>query len=177
MEQDKQPVSPFYSRPAMNENKKPTGPFYSRPTMDENGNTPLTINRPKEDPPNSFATASMVLGIIAIVLILGALAIILALLSRGGELKFHSSAKTGIRNSLIAFGIDIALVAVSCWLVFCNTTFMEDFDNTWEEIYGMPYEEMMEGIQNGTLDYEDIYENVYENMYDDVYDNIYEKIE
>ena len=191
MEQDKQPVSPFYSRPAMNENKKPTGPFYSRPTMDENGNTPLTINRPKEDPPNSFATASMVLGIIAIVLvftctiypplILGALAIILALLSRGGELKFHSSAKTGIRNSIIAFVIDIALVAASCWLVFCNTNFMEDFDNTWEKIYGMPYEEMMEGIQNGTLDYEDIYENVYENMYediyDDVYDNIYEEIE
>ena len=153
MEQDKQPVSPFYSRPAMNENKKPTGPFYSRPTMDENGNTPLTINRPKEDPPNSLVFTCTIYP----PLILGALAIILALLSRGGELKFHSSAKTGIRNSLIAFGIDIALVAVSCWLVFCNTTFMEDFDNTWEEIYGMPYEEMMEGIQNCTLDYEDIY--------------------
>ncbi len=156
----------------MEQDKQPGSPFYSRPGLNENGDTPPTTYRAKEDPPNAFATAAKVLGIIALVsvfaftvyppLILGSLAIILALLSRGASFQFHTSAKIGIRTSLIALGIDIVLVAASFGLVYGNPEFLEELDDDFQEIYGMSYEEMMESIQDGTFDYEEYYENLFE---------------
>lgn len=158
----------------MEQDKQPVSPFYSRPTQDANGDTPLTMHHKNIEPPNSFARAAMVLSVVAIVsvftftvyppLIFGSLAIILALLSRGGSLKFHPSAKTGIRNSLIALGINIALVAGSLWLVFCIPEFSDEFNATFQEMYGMTYEEFMESVQDGTFDYDDYYDRLYEYM-------------
>lgn len=165
----------------MEQERQPNGPYYRRPNINDYGDTPATGNRPQPEPPNALARASKIIGIVAVLsvfsftvypaIVLGSLAIILALLSRGASLKLHPSAKTGIQTSAIAIGINVALVSVIFIIVFANPNFEEDFNNMWERIYGMPYDEMMEGIENGTLDYDDIYENVYENMYDEMYED------
>ena len=169
-------------RGIMEQDRPSVYPYYNRPDRSIDGNVPPDGSRPQPLPPNGFARAAKVLGIIALVsvftftvyppLIFGALAIILALLSRGSSLKMHPSAKTGAQTAAIAFGVDITLVAACFMLIFGNPVFFEDFNKTYEEIYGMTFQEMMEGIQNGTLDYDDIYENVYENMYDSIYEDI-----
>ncbi len=186
MEQDRQNQSPFWDRPGqgsypsgpkLEQNDQTPSPFWSRPGQDGNGTPTQQFHRPKEEPANGLARASMVLGIIALVsfftftvyppIILGSLSIILALLSRGSSLKMHSKAQNGVITSSIALGCDVAIFAMAFALIF-------GMPNMFESIYGMSYEEMIEGMENGTLDYEDIYNNVYENMYENMYGDTYE---
>ena len=152
----------------MEQDRQTPSPFYRRPGQQANGN-PTQVQRQQEEPANGLARASMVLGIIAIVsfftftiypaVILGSLAIILALLSRGASFKMHSKAKNGIITAVIAIGSDIALVIACCVLIFGTPDF-------FESIYGMSLQEMMEGMEDGTLDYDELYENIYNNMYE-----------
>jgi Ca2+-transporting ATPase len=65
----------------------------------------------------------------------------------------HSKAKTGIITASIAIGFDIALIGACFFLIFGSPDF-------FESTYGMSFQEMMEGIENGTLDYEELYENI-----------------
>ncbi len=156
MEQDRQTQSPFWERSGQSGNSTDTS---------------MPAHRQLLTPANGLARASMVLGVIALVsfftftiyppIIFGSLSIILALLSRGGSLKMHEKAKNGILTSSIAFGCDICLFA----LIFVFLFVTPDF---FESIYGMSYQEMIEGIENGTLDYDDIYNNVYDNIYNNI---------
>ena len=169
---EEQRRTPFYQRPEQTTEEQRRTPFYQRPGQagDDKLNPAF---RPKEEPANKLASASTVLGIIAIAsfftftiyppVIFGSLAIILALLSRGASFNLHSKAKNGIITSVIAIGCDIALVAVACLLIFGTPDF-------FEKIYGMSYQEMMEGIENGTLDYDELYENIQNNMYENEID-------
>ncbi len=186
MEQDRQNQSPFWDRPEQSSpssgpsenrpNQNPS-PFWSRPGQDGNGTPAQQFHRPKEEPANGLARASKVLGIFALVsfftftvyppIIFGSLSIILALLSRGSSLKMHSKAQNGVITSSIALGCDVAIFAMAFALIF-------NMGGSFESIYGMSYEEMIEGMENGTLDYEDIYNNVYENMYENMYGDTYE---
>ena len=153
----------------MEQDKQNQSPFYQRPGQVNDGNSSQSI-RPKEEPANKLAQASTVFGVISIVLlftftiypaiVFGSMAIILALLSRGASFQLHSKAKNGIITASIAIGGNIVLVAVCCILIFATPDF-------FESIYGMSYQEMMEGMENGTLDYEELYENIYNNMYED----------
>lgn len=186
MEQDRQNPSPFWDRPG--QGGRPSGPsgdrsgqtpspFWNRPGQEGNSNPAQQFRRQKEEPANGLAIASMVLGIIALILfftftiyptiIFASLSIILALLSRGGSLKMHTKAQNGIITSAIALGCDAAIFAMAFALIF-------NMGGSFESIYGMSYEEMMEGMEDGTLDYEDIYNNVYENMYENMYGDTYE---
>lgn len=160
MEQDRQTPSPYYRRPGQPLNEDPMQ-FPQHQT---------------EEPANGLARASMVLGIIAVVsfftftiypaVIFGSLAIILALLSRGASFNLHSKAKNGIITAVTAIGCDIALIVSCCFLIFGSADF-------FESIYGMSFQEMMEGMENGTLDYEELYENIYNNMYEDMYEDMH----
>ena len=168
--QEEQRQTSFYQRPEQTTEEQRQTPFYQRPGQagDDKLNPAF---RPKEEPANKLASASTVLGIIAIAsfftftiyppVIFGSLAIILALLSRGASFNLHSKAKNGIITSVIAIGCDIALVAVACLLIFGTPDF-------FEKIYGMSYQEMMEQMENGTLDYDELYDNIYDNMYNDM---------
>lgn len=154
----------------MEQDRQTPGPFYSRPGSQPNGEPTAYIPREQEEPANGMARASMVLGIISAIsfftftiypaVILGSLAIILALLSRGASFKMHSQAKNGVITAGIAIGCDIALVIACCFLIFGSPEF-------FEKTYGMSFEEMMEQMENGTLDYDELYENIYDNMYED----------
>ena len=159
MEQDKQTPGIFYTRPGQQPNEEPMS------------DVPLRT----EEPPNGLAHAAMVLGVISVIsfftftiypaVILGSLAIILALLSRGASFKMHSKAKNGLITASLAIGCDIALVVSYCFLIFGSPDFFEN-------IYGMSLEEMMEAMENGTLDYDKLYENIYNNMYEEVYEDM-----
>ncbi len=149
------------------------GPFYNRP-----GQEPLPKGRTNQPlvPPNTFARAAMTLGGIALVsvftftifpsVILGSLALILALLSRGAELKMHPTAKTATILASIAFVANIVIVGGSFALVFGDNATHDMLNDTYEEMYGITYDEFLEGIMDGTLDYEDLYENMYENLHE-----------
>lgn len=155
----------------MEQDRQTPGTFYNRPDRQLNGEPTPYVPREQEEPANGLARASMVLGIISVIsfftftiypaIIMGSLAIILALLSRGASLKMHSKAKNGILTASIAIGCDIALIGACFFLIFGSPDF-------FESIYGMSFQEMMEGMENGTLDYDELYENIYNNMYEDM---------
>lgn len=154
----------------MEQDRQNPGPFYSRPGQQLSGEPMAYVPQKQEEPANGLAHASMVLGIISAIsfftftiypaVILGSLAIILALLSRGASFKMHSKAKNGIITASLAIGCDIVLVISCCFLIFGSPEF-------FEKTYGMSFEEMMEQMENGTLDYDELYENIYDNMYED----------
>ena len=186
MEQDRQNPSPFWDRPESasgpSENKpkqsrQASGPFWSRPGQPEDDTPAGQPYSRKKEPANSLAVASMVLGILALItiftvylpIILGSLSIILALLSRGGSLKMHNNAHSGVVTSSIALGCDAAIFIMAFALIFG----MPDF---FEKMYGMSYQEMMEQMEDGTLDYEELYNNIYENTYNNMYEDTYEDL-
>lgn len=92
--------------------------------------------------PNSMATAAMVLGIISLVtscclyiaIPVGAIGIILALLSKGYEPRLSSRGKTGLGLSLGGFAVSIAMIL---FILFSNTIYD-----------GKSFEKIMEDYQN-----------------------------
>lgn len=118
-------------------------------------------------PPNTFAKASMILGIVALALmftftiyptiILGALSIILALLSKGHEKTMHKAARTGVIIGTIALCADILMICSSIYLVFTVPQMRQEFNDIYEEMYGDTFDNTIKGLKDGTLDYDDIY--------------------
>lgn len=108
----------------------------------------------------SMATASMVLGIIALAslllfrvivpFLLGGIGIILAILSRGSAKKMAGRAKAGMICCIVSLCLDIALCAFSVWLVFSlpriSPELTDEVNKIFEEQYGVSYDEMMDDI-------------------------------
>lgn len=113
------------------------------------------------EPGSSLANASMVLGIISIIasftftvypaFILGSIAIILALLSKGSRTGFFQKARTGIICGTIGLITNTLIVIFSLVFVFTNPDANEMFNQMFEQQYGMTFEEMMEEIEGGTF--------------------------
>ena len=176
MEQDNRNPNPYYNRPDSNQtntiNNEPS-PFYHRPGQSTDNDNHDNIQR-QAQPYNAFASAAMVLGVIALVsvftftivpaIIFGALALILALLSRGRELTFHPKAKTATILAVLAICTNISMVAGVFGMIFGDNPYHDLINETYEEMYGMTYDEILEGIMDGTIDYEDLYEDMYEDL-------------
>jgi len=104
-----------------------------------------------------MSTAAMVTGIIAAVslfllflfvpflpFVMAGTSITLALLSRGGNKKFSAYAKTGLITSSCTLGI-ATLVFVLLFALIVNSDgyreeFIEEFNRTYEDVYGEPFE-------------------------------------
>lgn len=109
-----------------------------------------------------MATAAMVLGIISLVsllflqinipFLLGGIAIILAILSRGGAKKLLGKAKAGLTCSIIALALDISFCVFAIWLAFVlpfrSPEFHEELNKACEEQYGVSYDELMEELED-----------------------------
>lgn len=169
MEQNNQNPNPYYDRPdSYTEN---SNVFYNRPGQ----STGSSSQRRQIEPPNSLARASMIIGGVALVsvftftvipaVILGALALLLALLSRGGSLKFHPTAKTAAILSALAIGANVAMVGGVFGILFGDSPMHDELNATYEEMFGMTYDEILKGAMDGSLDIDDLYEQMYENMY------------
>ena len=100
-------------------------------------------NRYEDKRSNGFATASLVLGIVGLAtgccvytpIICGALAMIFALLSRGGERTMSVRAKTGLGLGIAGVVCGILLIVVSFIVVIVQYGGFENYMNAYMEIY------------------------------------------
>ena len=153
----------------MDNNPKGDSPYYDRP--DHTGQSPVVSPRRQPDiySANSFSGNARILGILSIImaftstifpsLILASLAILLAFLSRGKNQKLLKSAKSGVITGTIAIVMNLVLFFGSAIVLFSDPTHQQ-LNKTCEQIYGMDYDEMINGIKNGTMDYDDLYDSM-----------------
>lgn len=98
-----------------------------------------------------FATASIVMGIIAIAtccciytsIVCGALAIIFALLSRGGEMTMDGKAKVGLALGIVGFIVAIIVLIVAviyCIYYFGGMDGLINYVNQYSEKYMQSYQ-------------------------------------
>lgn len=139
-----------------NNNYNPNNNGYNNPQ----GNYPYydrnAYQRPIAEPGSSFATASMILGIISIVLsftftvypafVMGSIAIVLALLSKGRRPKLLSKATAGVICATCGLVINTVIVAVCMVLLFTDPDVRAEVNKTFEKQYGMTFDEMWDEI-------------------------------
>lgn len=125
---------------------------------------------PARTPGSGLANAAIVLGIVAIItavmmtlylpFILGSLAIVLALLSKGTAEKLTGQAKAAISCGTVSLVINLAIFITSVAYVFSNPEMLIEtaqmYDNTIEQMYGESSEEIfgesMEDMIGNMLD-------------------------
>ena len=109
---------------------------------------------PPAQPGSSLANTAMILGIISILasftftiypaFILGSIAIVLAILSKGSRSHFFQKARTGIICGTIGLLMNVVIAASSLIFVFTNPEAYEMFNQEFERIYGMSFDEIMD---------------------------------
>ncbi len=117
---------------------------------------------PITKPANSLAVAAMSLSIIALILaftctiyptlVLGGLAIILALLSKGYDTKMHAYSLTGIIIASASIFLNIVIIASVLVLLFspyANPEYRKEFDSLYEKIYGESFDDSLQNITEG----------------------------
>lgn len=111
--------------------------------------------------PNGMATVSQVCGIIAVIsvftlmiypaLILGSLAIILGLLSRGSRKRLPAKAKTGVVTGAVAVGVNLALIALTLFIIFSDGPMKRQLNATCKQVYGQTFDDMLQDAMDGEL--------------------------
>ena len=109
---------------------------------------------------NAFATASLVMGILALVtlctiylpIVFGSLSIIFAVLSKGNERKICGLSCAGIITSVSGIVFSIITIVTTIALLYSNPDFYQEYKDEMNRIlseqYGITYDEMMEEYQN-----------------------------
>lgn len=111
-------------------------------------NTNYVPNQPSQRP-SGFATASLVCGILSLVLCCtgilgipaGALSILFAVLSKRKGESLSGMSIAGIVTSAIGILLGILAVAYSIYLLFYDPTFREQIDLMMQQMYGVSLEE------------------------------------
>lgn len=124
---------------------------------------------PERVPGSGLASAAMILGIASIVsafmmtvyfpFILGCLAILFALLSKGLSPKLVKQAKAGIICAIAALAVNVSIIVASISFMFSNPDLLIDvaktYDTQIEKLYGVPSEDIlgdsMEDVVNDML--------------------------
>lgn len=145
------PNNSYYQNNNYNQNSNNGYPYYER----------SAYQRSYVDPGGSFATASMVLGIISIItsitftvypaFILGSIAIVLALLSKGRRPKLLSKAHVGIICAITGIVLNTIIVTTCTVLLFTSPEVRAEVNKTFEKQYGISFDEMWEEMmeENG----------------------------
>ena len=113
---------------------------------------------------NPMAKAASTLGILSIVatftmmlypsIILGAMAIILSLLSRGRDKHLSSKASSGMTTGIIGLSVNIIIGATAVLLLFGDNPFKSQVNDLMKEMYGQTYDDMLEDAMDGSFDLE-----------------------
>lgn len=113
---------------------------------------------------NGMAKASQTCGILSIVsiftmmiypaIILGSVAIILALLSRGSESRLADKAKTGLTTGIIALIVDICIAGIAVFILFSDGAYKSQINDACKQMYGQTFDDMMEDAKDGVWDLE-----------------------
>ena len=132
------------------------------PWQNGNSGVPPYYAPPTRHPGSAFATASLVLGIIAILsaftgtvfppLVCGGLSIILALLSKGNDRAMLPNAKVGVLTGILGLIINVLVVASAFLLLFTEPGLKEDFhrqlNQYYEYFYGESFDDAWEEIED-----------------------------
>lgn len=125
-----------------------------------------TYQLPVSEPGGSLAKAAMICGVLAAcfgivfpiypTFALGCTAIILALLSKGRRPKLLSKARVGMICGIVGLVLNIIVIAASVVPIITDPAARERFEEQWESIYGVPFEDVMEDIMEneGYNDYD-----------------------
>jgi len=115
-------------------------------------------------PVNGMARAARVCGILSVIsiftfmiypaIVIGSLAIILALLSRGEEKNLSDMAKTGMTTGIIAMVVNVAILGMACMLLFSDGEYKAQINDTCKQMYGQTFDDMIEDAKDGSLDLE-----------------------
>ena len=116
--------------------------------MDQNYNpygNPQNNTRPR---PNYMETFAFTLALFSIVtctccylsLPMGAVAIVLALLSRGGQMKLRSKAKLAIAVGIIGLALTIGMYALCFYVAFTNLEMFEEMMRQYCDNMGLDFE-------------------------------------
>ena len=113
---------------------------------------------------NPMAKAASTLGILSIVatltmmlypsIILGAMAIILALLSRGNDKHLSDKASSGLTTGIIGLSVNIIIAVTAVMLLFGDNPFKTQVNDLMKEIYGQTYDDMLKDAMDGSFDLE-----------------------
>lgn len=149
-------------------NNQPQGNMpYGNPYQNNNGYPYYNRSNyqlPPKEPGSSLANAAMVLGIIAIIscftftvyppFILGSIAIVLALLSKGRRPKLFPKAKTGIICAAIGLVVNTFLVTSVMYMLFTDPDIRSEVNRTFKKQYGITFDEALDEImeENGLYD-------------------------
>ena len=148
------------------EDNNNTSPYYKRPESSMN------TYKSAAGKANMFATAAKVIGIISIfsvftfslypAFIMGGLAIILAVISKGDTIRMCQAAKTGFVTGIVALVLNITLVGALGLLFFTDNAFKTLLNDTSVEMYGQTFDDMIKDAMDGELDLE--YKNLPYNL-------------
>lgn len=109
---------------------------------------------PRDRRPHSMETASMVLGVIALTtcsclylsIICGGLAILLGLLSKGGERTMGNKAQAGVIMGILGLVFTIVIYAASFAIAISTYGSMEGILQAYCEMYGIDYTEFYNSL-------------------------------
>ena len=129
------------------------------PQFPDNGYRQIVYPVRPAEPGSSLANAAMILGIIALIccftftvypaFILGSIAILLALLSKGRRPALFPKAKTGIICATIGLVLNTVLLTSAMVMVFTNNELRQEMNEIMETQYGMSFDEMINEITEG----------------------------
>lgn len=142
-------------------------PFVERPSDNE-----INHNINRYGKPNRLGQIAMILGLIAFFIaftcmiypaaMLGGVAIVLAVLSRGRGRRFDGTAKVGLWSGIAALIVNVAIIAGVVALIFSNGEFKNMMNEACREMYGQTFDDMVDDAMDGTFDLE--YENLPYNL-------------
>lgn len=108
---------------------------------------------------NTFAVASLVMGILAMVtlctiylpIILGSLSIIFAILSKGSNKHMPGISHAGIITAVSGITLSFVTIGATIFILFTNPAFYQEYKEELNRVltqqYGITYDELMEEYQ------------------------------
>ncbi len=137
------------------------GPYVRRPGDGEGDND--RIQR-EVVLPNSLARAASTLGVLAVIsiftmliypaIVMGATAIILAVLSRDRQGFMHDKAKSAVTSGTIAIVADLVILVLAFTMLFSKGSFKQQLNDMFVESYGQTFDDMWEDAKDGKFDLE-----------------------
>lgn len=104
---------------------------------------------------NSFLAASATCALFAFLtecflplsMVFASLAILFAVLSKENRLKMHSFARMSVGIAVFSMVFGVSILAFSVWTVFTVPGERERFNQTYEQMYGITFDEAFEEFQ------------------------------
>ena len=88
------------------------------------------------------------------VLVIAAMAIILALLSRGRDRHLSDKASSGMTTGIIGLSVNIIIAVTAVMLLLGDNPFKSQINELMKEMYGQTYDDMLEDAMDGSFDLE-----------------------